>query len=113
MSDWDGHTLALYIADQEISADVRCPHADEDLTAVSFEKQPRCRTEPREPGVPWPDCMVAEGWRDVGHDAFESGRRFDIAALPVRIGWRWDREDGLYVWPLSTEDTTNDPAVTG
>jgi hypothetical protein len=109
MTGWDGHTLALYVADQAIWAEVQCPHSDTDLTTVSFERQPRCRTEPREPGVPWPDCSVARGWADVGHDAFEGGARFDITSLPSRIGWRWDQKDGLYVWPLSTEDI---PAVT-
>jgi hypothetical protein len=104
VSDWDGHTLTLHIGTQEISADAHCPHSGEDLTAVGFEKLPRCRTEPREPGVPWPDCSVIRGWKDVGAEAIE-GARFGIAALPVRIGWRWDSKDGLYVWPIeSTED---------
>jgi hypothetical protein len=100
---WDGHTLALYARDMEITADVICPHAGKDLSDVPFEQQPRCRTEPREPGVPWPDCQVAQGWHDVGHDALDVAERYDIRDLPIRITWRWAAEDGLYVAPLPVE----------
>jgi hypothetical protein len=104
--DWDGHTLALHIDSMEIGATTVCPHDDAALAELPWGKQPRCRTEPREPGVPWPDCSVARGWKDAGTDAIETMGRFDVTAVPVRIGWCWDSEDGLYVWPIATPDET-------
>lgn len=98
-SGWDGHTLAPYVRNQEITADVVCPHAGRDLSALSFNQLPRCRTEPREPGTPWEECQVASGWHDDGHDVLDAPSRSDLTDLPIRIGWRWT-DDGLCIWPL-------------
>lgn len=106
MSDRTPHLLVPRLADEQITADLRCPHDGADLTGRAWDDLPDCRR--RDDLPPLDHCNAVAWWADLGTEALRLPPGADgvITALPVPVSVRWEPFGGggedaaFYVEPV-------------